>query len=86
MCCIVWAKRNCASYESQPCGGFGFYGDIWTQCCENLDGSLSVLSCDSQGISLTWQPCLEGFSCVQRIGMSGNKRSLGMYAQCEVNP
>jgi hypothetical protein len=42
------------------------HGEIWSQCCENLDGSFSVLSCDSAGISLTWQPCLQPFSCVER--------------------
>jgi hypothetical protein len=89
LCCIDEKPdketQSCGFYERQECGVFGGYSRVWSECCRDTDGSLSVLFCDEAGISLVWERCKGGFSCVQHIGISSKKRGgqTGPYAQCE---
>jgi hypothetical protein len=65
----------------------GSYGDVFSTCCnmfESFSEPSGVLHCDALKIGLTFDPCTEGFSCVQHTRIL-NKRTgeLGTYAQCE---
>jgi hypothetical protein len=87
-CCYgrIWPRLNdCESYFGTSCGEYEGYGQIYSSCCLNSDDTTSVLFCATSGISLTWQQCQSGFSCVEHLGIitSGKKRELAPYAQCE---
>jgi hypothetical protein len=88
-CCLGtrWPHNgtaSCASYLDEECGVFKEYGQMTSECCENGYGSLAVLYC-ADGVSLTWQQCPSGFECVQRMGItSDKKRALAPYSQCEM--
>jgi hypothetical protein len=87
-CCVDPSMRRapdpCAWNEGLSCGLFEGYGEIWSECCTDVDGSLAVLYCDAGGISLMSEKCRSPFSCVQHTGIISKKRGqTGPYAQCE---
>jgi hypothetical protein len=71
------------SYIGDSCGEYKEYGEMLSTCCLNSDDTLAVLYC-AGGFSLTSQTCQPGFSCVERMGITSEKRDLVPYAQCEM--
>jgi hypothetical protein len=89
LCCTgsTWndtdPESSCESYYGQSCGVYGGYGEISSGCCEDTDGLLSVLYCDSTGTFMTWERCHGPATCVRHTGISGGLGDIGYYAECE---